>query len=241
MHISVVVPAFNEEKLISASLRSVIAAMDAFRRVGWGTELIVCDNNSTDRTAELALSAGAKVVFEPFNQIARARNTGAAAAQGDWLVFVDADSRPSVELFTDLVRHISTGRYMAGGCTLSLDESGFWATCGSQTWNFVSRARKWCAGSFIFCQTAAFKELGGFSLELFASEEIEFSKRAKKLASRQGKKLVILHRHPLVTSARKVSLYSRLEYFRFFKKAIFSPNATLKNREACHPWYDGRR
>jgi len=54
--------------------------------------MIVCDNNSTDRTAEIARAAGAIVVYEPVNQIARRRNCGAAAATGDWLIFVDADS-----------------------------------------------------------------------------------------------------------------------------------------------------
>jgi glycosyltransferase involved in cell wall biosynthesis len=92
LKISVVVPAFNEEKLITASLAAIRAAMTAFTDRGWAGELIVCDNNSTDRTAELARTAGATVVFEPVNQIARARNCGAAAATGDWLVFVDADS-----------------------------------------------------------------------------------------------------------------------------------------------------
>src|SRR6478609_2442449 len=89
--VSIVVPAFNEEKLIARTLDAIRAAAEAFVRRGWDTELIVCDNNSTDRTAALARAAGATVVFEPVNQIGRARNKGAEAASGDWLVFVDAD------------------------------------------------------------------------------------------------------------------------------------------------------
>ena len=77
-------------------------------------ELIVCDNNSTDRTAAIAAAAGAIVVFEPINQISRARNTGAARATGDWLLFVDADSFPTRELFADVVAAISSGACMAG-------------------------------------------------------------------------------------------------------------------------------
>ena len=72
MKISVVVPAFNEERLLPGSLSSVRAAMEGFARLGWKSELIVCDNNSTDRTAEIAKGAGAQVVFEPVNQIGRA-------------------------------------------------------------------------------------------------------------------------------------------------------------------------
>ena len=95
MKISVIVPAFNEQKLIAQTLQSIRAASEVFAELGWESELVVCDNNSTDRTADLSREAGAKVVFEPVNQIARARNTGAAGATGDWLIFVDADSRPA--------------------------------------------------------------------------------------------------------------------------------------------------
>ena len=101
MKVSVVVPAFNEERLLAGSLAAIRDAMRAFDQDGGMSELIVCDNNSTDRTAEIARAAGATVVFEPVNQIARARNRGAAAASGDWLVFVDADSYPSKGLFED--------------------------------------------------------------------------------------------------------------------------------------------
>src|SRR3954452_9659515 len=118
MLISVVIPAFNEERLLAESLRQVRAAMTAFDRRGWQSELIVCDNNSTDRTAEIARAAGANVVFEPVNQISRARNSGAAAATGDWLVFVDADSHPSAGLFTDMAKEIQSGTCFAGGATI---------------------------------------------------------------------------------------------------------------------------
>src|SRR5437899_1455694 len=73
MKISVVVPAFNEERLLPGSLSSIRAAMEGFARLGWESELIVCDNNSTDRTAQIAKRAGAGVVFEPVNQIGPAR------------------------------------------------------------------------------------------------------------------------------------------------------------------------
>ncbi len=106
MKISIIIPAFNEERLLGGTLAQVKSAMDVFTRRRWESELIVCDNNSTDHTAEIARAAGATVVFEPENQIARARNSGAAAAAGDWLIFVDADSQPSAELFADVAEQI---------------------------------------------------------------------------------------------------------------------------------------
>src|SRR5712691_9363869 len=101
MKISIIIPAFNEEKLIGETLRRITSAGKVFSELGWESELIVCNNNSTDRTGELAQAAGARVVFEPVNQIARARNKGAEVAGGDWLLFIDADSHPQPELLAD--------------------------------------------------------------------------------------------------------------------------------------------
>lgn len=241
MQISVVMPAFNEERLIGESLRHVKAAMTAFSRRNWRSELIVCDNNSTDHTAEVARAAGATVVFEPMNQIARARNRGAAAATGDWLIFIDADSRPSAELFDDVAAQIQSGHCLAGGSTIQFENGYPSGKVITQLWNSVSRALHWAAGSFIFCETATFRKVGGFNLELFASEEIDLSKRLKKLARAEHKKIVILHRHPIVTSARKLRLYTAREHFLFLAKTILCGGKTLNNREACHTWYDGRR
>ncbi len=241
MKISIVIPAFNEERLIGETLSRVKAAAEAFVKRGLEFELIVCDNNSSDRTSELARAAGARVVFEPVNQIARARNSGASAATGDWLLFIDADSHPSPELFDEVAAQISTGRYLAGGCTVVLDAPYPIAGLIVRLWNTISRVGKYVAGSFIFCETAAFRTVGGFSEKLFAGEEIDLSKRLKTLARDTGKKIVILHRHPLVTSSRKMHLYKPSEHLLFVLKTVFGGGRTLNNREACHTWYDGRR
>lgn len=240
MKISIVVPAFNEERLLSESLARINLASGAFQQRGWATELIVCDNNSTDKTAQIARAAGATVVFEPVNQIARARNRGADAASGDWLLFVDADSHPSTDLFADVADAIDSGRCLAGGATVSLDKKYWLAEMITMVWNFASRWRRMLAGSFIFCETATFRKIGGFSEELFAGEELELSQRLRKTAKETDRRIVILHRHPLVTSARKLHLYTLREHFRLITR-LFRDRRVLANREACHLWYDGRR
>ncbi len=240
MKISVIIPAFNEERLLAGSLTAVKSAMAAFTQRRWETELIVCDNNSTDRTAEIARAAGATVVFEPVNQIARARNAGAAAATGDWLIFVDADSQPSAELFADVAEQIPSGRCLAGGSTMRMDEAFLLAGFFTWTWNWSSRMGRLLAGSFIFVETASFRKLGGFSDKLFAAEELELSKRLKQLARETGREIVILHSHPLVTSARKMRLYTIWDHLKLLARVAFN-RRTLNSRESCHLWYDGRR
>jgi hypothetical protein len=97
------------------------------------------------------------------------------------------------------------------------------------------------AGSFIFCEAAAFREAGGFSGELYASEELDLFRRLKRMARRERRSIVILHRHPLLTSDRKLRLYGAREFFRFMVKTVASRGRTLRSREDCYTWYDGRR
>jgi glycosyltransferase involved in cell wall biosynthesis len=239
--LSVIIPAFNEQKLLPATLKSVFGAGEAIAARRWEYEVIVCDNNSTDRTAEIAGARGAQVVFEPINQIGRARNRGASVATGDWLIFIDADSHPSRALLEDVCDAIAEGRSIAGGCTVKLDARDWIGELLTEAWNLISRVRKWAAGSFIFCEASAFREVGGFSADLFASEEVELFQRLHKLARRRRRKIVILHTHPLITSARKAHLYSKWEHLRFFLRTALSLGGTLRKAESCPTWYDGRR
>jgi glycosyltransferase involved in cell wall biosynthesis len=241
LKISIIIPSYNEERLLGQTLREVQTSLHAFTSLGWSTELIVCDNNSTDRTAEIARAAGAAVVFEPVNQIARARNRGAQAATGNWLVFIDADSHPSTALMQDVAAAIGSGCCLAGGATVRLEDGYPVANFFTGFWSLLSRTRRLLAGSFIFCEAQAFRKIGGFSQEMFAGEELDLSARLQQLSRETGRELIILHRHPLVTSARKVRLYSGWELLWFFLRAAVRQKATLSSRAACHPWYDGRR
>lgn len=89
MLLSVVIPAFNEGRYLPETLSSL---RDAARACRCGLELIVVDNASADRTAEIAKAFGATLAHEPIHNIARVRNTGARHARSDVLVFIDADT-----------------------------------------------------------------------------------------------------------------------------------------------------
>jgi hypothetical protein len=83
--------------------------------------------------------------------------------------------------------------------------------------------------------------VGGFSHEFFAAEELDLSLRLKKLARATQRKIVILHRHPIQTSARKMKLYTGRELGGFFLRSIFNHRRTVRDRAAAFMWYDGRR
>jgi glycosyltransferase involved in cell wall biosynthesis len=91
MQLSFIVPAYNEESYIGDCLDSIIRHMSGRMR-----EIIVVDNASTDRTAEIANSrAGVRVVYEGRKGVSYARQCGLERATGDVLAFVDADTRLS--------------------------------------------------------------------------------------------------------------------------------------------------
>lgn len=242
MTISFIIPAYNEENLLPRTLRTIRAAASAFETRGWSYELIVCDNNSTDRTAEVAREHGAEVVFEPINQIARARNTGATRSRGDWLIFIDADCAPTSELFEEAGRIIEQGDILFAGAVVQLDSDlPPFAAILVRGWNVLSRVLHWMAGSFVLVEASAFREVGGFSLELYSAEELDLSRRLKEVARRRGRRTTIISRHPLITSARRMRLYSRGELIRFLVRASLRPRATMTTREGSAMWYDGRR
>lgn len=240
--LSIVVPAFNEERLLPGTLTALREAVKAFEERGWEWELIVCDNRSTDRTAAIAQEHGARVVFEPVNQIGRARNTGASVARGDWLLFLDADSRPSRALMAAAADRVARGDVVFVGSTVRFDETLPRSTRPLVAiWNWLSRALRWMAGSFVLVEATAFREVGGFDLAFYAGEEVELSRRLKSVARRRGRRGVVLAQPGLVTSARRLTGAARGPTFRFFLRATLRPWSTPRNREACAMWYAPRR
>ncbi len=92
--ISAVILTKNEEKNIEACLRSV----------SWCDEIIVIDDNSTDKTVELVKKSGAIVFVHPVNgDFSAQRNYGISKAKTDWIFFLDADERVSSALWYEIM------------------------------------------------------------------------------------------------------------------------------------------
>ena len=241
MYLSIVIPAFNEARLIEQTLRSVTTSLAANAGSGFTSEVIVVDNNSTDNTAQLARDAGARVVFEPINQIGRARNAGAAQATGEWLLFLDADSLLSAELLADILCLIDSGKYVGCGSTLRMDGLPWWARLTLQLWTRTSVLCRWAAGALVVCRRDAFQAVEGFDQELYALDEIRLSKELKRWGREHGLQFTILTSHPLETSSRKIFLYSSGEIASQIFRIFFLPKKTLQDKKYLSVWYDGRR
>lgn len=239
--LSIVIPAFNEEKLLPLCLARVRAACEACIPVARSHEIIVCDNNSSDQTAAVAGQFGCKVVFEPINQISRARNRGASVATGKWLLFIDADSWPSPELLADAVPIMHSPDYVGCGSTIRIEDGPWWFKRAWESKNLSMRILKWCPGGFILCRREAFTQLGGFPLDRYIFEEAEFVRRLKQLGAKQGQKFTILHRHPFTASGRKGAQYSFLSWAKTAAQLWWSHRTLIRDKSFADKWYKSGR
>ena len=229
---SIIVPAFNEEAWLAKSLPAIHQAMSSVDQPG---ELIVVDNNSTDATTEVARRHGAKVVFEPINQISRARNAGARSAQGDYLVFVDADTLITADLLKAALANLESGTCCGGGTLVRFDDSCPWhAHKLAGFWNLISSTFGWAAGSFVYCLRGAFEAIDGFSEKVYASEEIWLSRDLKRWGGERKLLFRIITDHYVTTSARKFGhpIRNTLGFLTFL---LFPP--AIYFRRLCFPWY----
>lgn len=234
MLISVLIPAYNEEELIGRAIDSV---RESFASVDCQSyEIVVCDNNSTDGTAKIASGRGAKVVFEPHNQIAKARNTAANAASGEWFIFLDADSLLNAGVLKAVLDHIGSGKVCGGGARMEFDgDIGRIGRFMCRHWNWLSRTFKLAAGAFIFCSAEAFRGVGGFSEAYYVSEEIWFSKRLSKWGKNRGMKFIIISDRSIKTSARKMEWYGQWRVLLQF--LLFLVPGTINSRRMAGQWY----
>lgn len=231
---SIIIPAYNESKWLPETLKIIHQAMGTIPLQG---EIIVTDNNSTDNTAELAQQLNAKVVFEPVNQISRARNAGARVAVGKYLVFVDADTHINPELLKPALGNLQSGRCCGGGAVVTFDHDVTpWQARGLAVWTWISTRLKLGAGSFLYCTKEDFETIGGFSEAVYASEEIWFSRNIKRLKSNKGKPFCIITEHPVISSGRKFEWFGTWQQLLLLIMLTVFPYAIFFKR-FCSFWY----
>ena len=231
---SVILPAYNEEQFLPRTLESLLEAMATIPTSG---SVIVVDNNSSDRTADVARDFGATVVFEKFNQISRARNTGARHAATQHLVFLDADTLITANLLQTALDNLQRPDCSGGGATVAADRplKPFYKSALG-FWNRLSVRLHVAAGSFIYCRKDGFDAVGGFSEDVYVGEEIWFSIHYRRWGRSRGREFVIIDHAPVVTSTRKLDWFSKSRTTSMLLPMLLFPFIS-RHRALCGYWY----
>ncbi|MCA1620273.1 MAG: glycosyltransferase [Acidobacteria bacterium] len=183
MFVSVVIPAFDEEAYLGATLASVgRAAASLSERAGVSAEVFVVDNDSSDSTAAVARGFGAVVVRESRHNVARVRNTGARFAGGDVLVFVDADTVVPGELLWRVAEALAEPGCLGGAVDTDYRPAKLTAKIYLRFWRVAGKLLGMAQGATQFCRRDAFDALGGYDETLFMGEDVDFYRRLKRLA-----------------------------------------------------------
>ena len=184
MKLTIIVPAFNEEAYLVRTLDSVQTAAEELRaRSGMDVDTIVVDNNSEDETAAVARIKGATVVHEPLQNIARARNTGARHAQGDVLVFLDADVVVPRTLLATIHATMSDPKCIGGGVDVDYRPRRRSVRLYLRAWRFLGQRLGMVQGAAQFCRKGVFEQVGGYDENVWIGEDVDFHWGLKRLAT----------------------------------------------------------
>lgn len=226
MTISVVIPTYNEEKM----LPRLLVSLKNQKGLHSPFEIIVVDNNSTDKTADIARKYGAKVLFQPRRGVTYARNTGCYAAKGDIIVGTDADSILPPNYLASIVKQFRNknivglcgGVYLPDAPVVIRFFTKVFTLFGE--WHFKQYKRPFLcwAANFSF-RRDAFLQIGGYDLNLpllIAGIDAQGSDQygfVKKLLS--TKKTVVFNKDIIVdTSGRRFK--NRLLYWFFVEYLV---------------------
>lgn len=198
-------------------------------------EVIVVADTCTDGTAPLARAAGARVLEVRHRQISATRHSGALAAQGEVLFFLDADTQTRPEVVGEALKALENPDLVGGGASFTFAPPVPWWTPGLERllW-LICWILQLAGGCGLFCRREVYFQVGGFDRSLYAAEEIVFCKALKRVGKFR------LLRERVQTSGRKLRLYRPRELARMVWAYLRRGDGLLQDRQALHLWYERR-
>lgn len=214
---SVIIPAYNEARLLPRLLDSIAIAAARFGRDE--VEIIVADNLSTDRTRIIAESRGCGVVTVEKRRIAAARNGGAGAATGEILCFIDADSELHPDTFAGIDKAMRDDGIIAGATGVFLERRSI----GLLLTYLMMIPLLWLTGmdtGVVFCRSDDFDAIGGYNENLYVAEDVAFLYALKRRGGANGQRLTRLSGVKALGSTRKFDEQGDWHYFTMLPTVI---------------------
>lgn len=240
--VSLVIPAYNEEKLLPRLLETVERARGVYRRGRGAVEVIVADNLSTDATAAIAESFGCRVVSVAPHVIGAVRNGGAAIARGEILAFIDADSLIDEQTFNAVEKALSRHDVVAGTTGIKFER---WSLGLLVTFAILApfMALLKLDTGVVFCRRPDFEAIGGYDETMKFAEDLRFLWDMRRLGKSRGQGLMRLGKVKAFTSARKFDRWGQWHFLIFPFRFAWSRlrGSASFDRLAEKYWYSGER
>src|SRR4051812_11067253 len=231
--LSFIIPAHNEQGSLGATLRAIHASA---RMAGRPYEIIVVNDASTDSTEDVARENEALVLTVSHRQIAATRNSGARAARGSHLCFVDADTIINSDALVGALRHLDGGAAGGGAPAYFDKDAPVYAQVLVLVLGLGMRVAGICGGAFMFCTREAFHATGGFDERLFGAEDAAMSWALK----RQGRFVVLWK--CVVTSGRRLRGICRgMRMLATLFGIAFFPGILKRRSQVEKVWYESNR
>ncbi|MDM5234526.1 glycosyltransferase [Lysinibacillus pakistanensis] len=201
---SVIIPAHNEEKYIGECLESIAKAAQSYKNQ---VEVIVVLNRCTDRTEEIAKSYNCVTLENNDKNLSKIRNAGAALAKGEILVTIDADTRMTEHLLSEVEKHLASNQYIGGGVNGNFERVSLGIIVSTMLlivpilfkYGFISVGIFWC-------YKKDFQAIKGFNEKMLMAEDADFAKRLKQWGKTNGKKYGTI-KNGMITSCRRFDHY----------------------------------
>jgi glycosyltransferase involved in cell wall biosynthesis len=177
--VSVIVPAFNEERYIEMTLEGLVCSARRLTTEGVGVEIVVVDDRSTDRTADRAAPLADRVVRGPGTTIGAARNAGAKVANGRLLVFVDADTWVEPEVLP-AIHTAAIGGAVAGAVPGAYMSSRPMVQVLLRMWDWYAPRHDITQGVCQFFSRDAFDDADGYDTGLRMAEDTDLFHRVQR-------------------------------------------------------------
>jgi len=204
---SVVIPAYNEANYIGRTLRAL--RNQTFRDF----EVIVKDGKSQDQTCIVAKQYAQRVVSLHDHSAAEARNQGARHAQGEILVFMDADSMLTPETFHRFYEIMKDRNVVGVSCrkvplSSSVLDRVLYEFVNLSTFVSATMRLGGAHGNLMLVRRGVFERVGGFNPNIIVAEEQELVRRALRFG-----KYVFLLDHYVVENPRRLKQWGRLRLY----------------------------
>tara|TARA_R110002049_G_scaffold239433_2_gene412643 strand:- start:14505 stop:15419 length:915 start_codon:yes stop_codon:yes gene_type:complete len=192
--VSIIIPAFNEEENIVRTISSLLEVPHE----GFKFNILVVDNGSTDKTAELAELSGAVVQVSDDKSVAAVRNKGVSVLCGELLIFLDADVSVTKEWHDNIEatlldvyedKLLITGSHCSSPVYMKSSLEKYWFD------SFESSKSSHLGTGHMIMSRELFERLNGFDASLETGEDYDFCHRAKAIGAqiKENCSLIVVH------------------------------------------------